>query len=85
MDMKCRHKGGEKRKLASSTPGLTVEPNQKTTNEQASKPMNYQELPRITHFDFLMRINFLIKRNFFIKNKACNFLDFMESYIYEVS
>ena len=41
--LKCRHKGGEKRKLASSTPGLTVEPNQKTTNEQASKPMNYQE------------------------------------------
>ena len=45
--LKCRQKGGEKRKLASSTPGLTVEPNQKTTNdqtsEQASKPMNYQE------------------------------------------
>ena len=41
--LKCRHKGGEKWKLASSTPGLTVEPNQKTTNEQASKPMKERE------------------------------------------
>ena len=37
--LKYRHKGGGKRKMASSNPGLTVEPNQKTTNEEAGKPM----------------------------------------------